>query len=251
MLLLADRFTLWLGWIVLASLFFSAVPVGPFGLAGWIGAMGPLLHRIFPNIGLRRMAISGLVAIGLVLFASGIETWLDLALPPAVYLFGLLLAPVPIAGLTGAQRNATPTSDDAFQLALAREVGRARRYERPLTLISAACEGAGDLATLDEVIASQVHVYAQQFRLGDRILVIVPELDATSYPALEQRLLESARSHHLKAIELGSASFPQGECTASGLVEMAEATCRHHDLRPYADAPRNRRAADDLSLPQS
>lgn len=251
MLYVPERFTLWLAWIAVASLFFTVVPTGPFGLSGWIAAAGPLLHRIVPGIGIRRMAVLGLVAFATIAFIAGFDGWLETALPPAAYLFSLLLAPVPITGAQQPQTNDGAAAEEAFQLAMAREVGRARRYERPLTLVSATCSPETDLERLREAIASQVHVYAQIFHVGDRLLVIVPELDAAAYPALQQRLLTSAKAQHLTAIELGAASFPREECTASGMIETAD-TRRFYDLtRDTPIAAGNETPAGNLELRQS
>lgn len=249
MLYMADRFTLWLGWVVLASLLFSVVPAGPYGLAGWVAAAGPLVHRILPEIGIRRMAVFGLLAIG-VIFVFGVsQQWPELVLPPLVFLLGLLLAPVPITSAPAPQNDDRTAAESAFQLALAREVGRARRYERPLTLVSAASDDVAELNALNVAISSQVHVYAQLFQLDHHLLLIVPELDAARYPSLERRLLEAIRASGIRAVTLGAASFPLGECTASGLIEIAESSRRRFDLTSDAYA-RARRGPGDYGLPQ-
>lgn len=251
MLYMADRFTLWLGWIVLASLLFSVVPAGPYGLAGWIAAVGPLVHRISPRIGIRRVAVIGLLAIGTTLVFGVSLHWLELLLPAPVFLLGLLLAPVPITGTPAPQQASRVAAEERFQLALAREVGRARRYERPITLVSAACDDVTELDALGSALSSQVHVYAQLFQVGHHLLLIVPELDAARYPSVERRLLEAIRSSGIRTVTLGAASFPQGECTASGLIEVAESSRRRFDLT--ADGfgrPSRKQGSEDYGLPQ-
>jgi hypothetical protein len=122
-----------------------------------------------------------------------------------------------------------------------------------LTLISAACGEADDLQLLEAAIASQVHIYAQIFPVEGRLMVIVPELDAPDYAALEARMLQAARERRLHSLALGVASFPADECTASGLVD-AVAEQRVFALgRGHADAGDSAKAADDLGsgLPYS
>lgn len=222
MLFIPDRLTLWLAWIAVATAAFTAFPLGPMGLLGWMGAAGPLLHRILPHVGAKRMSVVGIGAIALVAFVSSNLAWYEIVIPPMSFLFGLLLAPVPITGYEDPGiETFSANSEHLFQLALAREVGRARRHERPLTLVSATCDQGGDLKALEAAIASQIHIYAQIFQIEDRLMLIVPELDRDGYRALEARILQAAEARQLHSVALGVASFPEGECTASGLVAVA------------------------------
>jgi hypothetical protein len=254
MMYLPDRLTLWLAWIALISAVCMAFPLGPMGLLGWMAAVGPLLHRIAPSIGARRMGAVGLVMIGATILLSAELHWYEMVLPPMLFLFGLLLAPVPITGYQDPGSEwSSANAEHLFRLALTREVGRARRHERPLTLISVACGEADDLQMLEAAIASQVHIYAQIFPVEDRLMVIVPELDKPDYAALEARVLQAARERHLHTLSLGVASFPAGECTASGLVD-AVAEQRVFALgRSQADSGDNAKATDDVGsgLPYS
>ena len=223
MLYLPDRLTLWLAWIALASAFFTVVPLGPYGLLGWFGAVGPLLHRMVPSIGAKRIALIGLGSIALIGIAAGDTAWLEPALAAAVFLFGLLLAPVPITGYQDPlQQGAADNTEAAMQLALAREVGRARRHHRPLTLISASCELEDELPALEAAFASELHIYAQIFSVDGQLKIIVPELDDLAYKSLERRVLKAAEASNLHSITLGVACFPDGECTASGMLDIAE-----------------------------
>jgi hypothetical protein len=231
MLYLPDRLTLWLSWVLLASAVFTAIPLGPFGLLGWMGAAGPLLHRAFPDIGAKRMAVLGLAVIGAMVFLADGLNWYEVFVPPLVFLFGLLLAPVPITGYRDPERDTSAAdAEHFFRLALAREVGRSRRHERPLTLISAACENDHDIHELEAAIASQVHIYAQTFPVDGRLMVIVPELDEAAYKSLEARILKAAEDRYLHSVALGVATFPSGECTASGMVEVADSSRRMFTL---------------------
>lgn len=222
MLYLPDRLTLWLAWIALASAFFTAVPLGPYGLLGWLGAVGPLLHRMVPSIGAKRIALLGLACIaGTGFIATGIA-WHEPVISAVVFLFGLLLAPVPITGYQEPGREVSERTEDALMLALAREVGRSRRHNRPLTLISAGCDQDENLQALEDAFTSEVHIYAQTFVVDGQLKIIVPELDETAYESLQQRVLKAAAERNLHSITLGVASFPSGECTASGMLDIVD-----------------------------
>ena len=221
MLFLPDRLTLWLAWIAASSAFFYALPLGPYGLLGWFAAVGPLTMRMVPAIGAKRMALAGLLCIGAAVLLLAGAHWYEGVLSAAVFLFGVLLAPVPITGYQDprhlAQRGDT---EEALTLALAREVGRARRHDRALTLIAANCPDEADLALLEDAFTAEVHIYAQTFRLEDGLRIIVPEIDGEAYQSMQKRVLAAAGQRGLRAVTIGVASFPDGECTASGLLDV-------------------------------
>lgn len=227
MLLVPDRLTLWLAWIALASAFFTAVPLGPFGLLGWLGAVGPLLHRVVPSIGARRIALIGLGSIALLgLTGTGIA-WYEPFVAAGVFLFGLLLAPVPITGYEDPRQKAIGNeTEEAMTLALTREIGRARRYDRPLALISASCDRSEYLRELEAAFTSEMHIYAQTFLLDGRLMIVVPELDETAYKSLKQRVLKAAEARNLRSVTLGVVFFPSGECTVSGMLDIAQSDCK-------------------------
>lgn len=239
---LFDRTRLWLGWIIAASAFFTLVPAGPFGLLGWLAATGPLLRRVLPTASLGRVAAVVLFAMAVVLVIGSEIHWIDVPIALFALMIGLLLAPFPGYTDTGSDPvtgREVESEMAAFELALAREIARARRHERPITVFQASTDPPGrDMRSLEAVINSEIHIYAQSFRVADALLVIVPELDAAAWPALERRLLTAAAAHGLTSLYLGAVSFPDEEITATGLLAAAQARCRPlHTDGGASDAP--------------
>ncbi|MEZ5552339.1 MAG: hypothetical protein R3E82_15755 [Pseudomonadales bacterium] len=221
-----ERLIVWLAWITLSSAVFTAFPLGPYGLLGWLAAVGPLLRKLVPAVGARHLTAAVLFAMLTTIILAGDIHWTEIVIPPIIFLFGMLLAPVPISGREGTiDRPVSDTqfAEEDFQRTMAREIGRARRYERPLTLLAVTCgHPERSLSALETAVASVVHIYVQTFVVRDRVLVIAPELASDDCHALRDRILQAASAVHLDTILITSASFPDQELTASGLIEMTE-----------------------------
>src|SRR5262249_37954571 len=127
-----------------------------------------------------------------------------------------------------------------------REVRRARRYERPLSLLALSAHGAqppaalgrlaeearlesldryvsGKLATLlDEETAGST-VIAER---GEPYLVLLPESNRQEAEQVAQRIRRAAEERHGMTVRCGIASFPHQEITFDRLLETAEAELR-------------------------
>src|SRR5687768_6671935 len=137
-------------------------------------------------------------------------------------------------------------SFDEGQTQMYRELRRARRCSRPLSVI--ALEPTSNSlnisrdrlieevrqemlqryveARLTDAVQSEIHDGDQFAIANGRIIVMLSESDRERAEAVMQRLAH--RVHHELGLELrlGAASFPEDELTLSGLVERAEAEMR-------------------------
>jgi lipopolysaccharide/colanic/teichoic acid biosynthesis glycosyltransferase len=120
--------------------------------------------------------------------------------------------------------------EPAFEALAEQELVRARRYERPLTLLSVAVQNARarpePSPELDDVAAVLSTFLRQSDLLGrsndGRLLVLLPETsrpDATGLIARLQAILPEGRR-----LLLGTALFPDEEITWLGLTERARAS---------------------------
>lgn len=235
-----ERLIIWLTWITVTSAIFTAFPVGPYGLLGWLAAVGPLFRKLVPAIGARQLTAGVLLTMLITIVLVGEAHWLEILVPPAVFLFGMLLAPVPISGRDGTIDRVQTDSqfaEEDFQDAMTREIGRARRYESPLTLLAVTCANPErSLRILETAVASVVHVYVQTFVMTDKVLVVAPELALRDCHMLKERIQEAASAMHLEATLIASASFPDQEITAAGLIALAEENFNAQKSDPRSEA---------------
>ena len=228
MLYIPERLIVWLAWITLTSAICTAFPLGPHGLLGWLGAVGPLLRKLVPAVSARHLTVGVLFTMLLTVFLTAELHWMEIVVPPTLFLFGVLLAPVPISGREGTidRLHTDPKfAEEDFQRAMTREIGRARRYESPLTLLAATCANPEkSLRVLETAVASVVHIYVQTFVVDDKVLVIVPELAQEDCHLLKERIRQAAYAVHLEAVQITSACFPEQEMTASGLIALSNAS---------------------------
>ena len=144
----------------------------------------------------------------------------------------------------GIRDNAEPFSRSQGEMF--REVRRARRYERPLSLLAVSATGAlppaallrlaeqariesldryvsGRLASLlDEETAGST-VIADR---GEHFLVMLPEASRQEAEQVAKRIERAAEDRHGMAVRFGIASFPHQEITFDKLLETAEAELR-------------------------
>jgi hypothetical protein len=138
-----------------------------------------------------------------------------------------------------------------------REVRRARRYERPLSLLAVSASGAqppaalarlaeqaraeslsryvsAKLATLlDEETAGST-VIANR---GEHFLVLLPESSRPEAEQVAKRLERAAEERHGMRLGFGIASFPHQEITFDKLLETAEAELRATQLAEAVEPP--------------
>lgn len=146
-------------------------------------------------------------------------------------------------------------SFDEGQQEIYREIRRARRYERPATLMTVAASAVdapvgGRLtpevlrAITERYAASQVgrlllhetDAAAVVTRRGDHFVVLLPETEQEAARAAARRLAAQAAERWGLDLQFGLASFPDQEVTLDGLLQRAES-----ELRSEREGPARRR----------
>ncbi len=146
-------------------------------------------------------------------------------------------------------------SFDEGQQEIYREIRRARRYERPATLLTVASSAvdapAGGRLT-PEVLQAITERYATSqvgrlllqetdasaviTRRGDHFVVLLPETEQAAARAAARRLAAQAAERWGLDLQFGIASFPEQELTLDGLLQRAES-----ELRSEREGPARRR----------
>lgn len=223
-----NRITIWLAWIMLASGLFTLYPLGPYGLAGWWVATVPLLRAIIPRIGYLVTIALAVIGLGVLALASAPELGLlDLLLGAGVASIGIALTPPTEQGRFPIREKPHVVEERArleCHQSLARELGRARRHKRDLSVLSIALDAehtarAGDL---EAVVTAQLHVYCQVFSFGGRLLCIVPEVGADGLALLLARLQRSVADKGIDGVRFGFAAFEHDAVTGNALIEAAD-----------------------------
>jgi hypothetical protein len=255
------------------------------GTSGYLVATGALLLFVVPA--LRRVQLPWLIAIAFPIFC-GLEvatgridprTVVDSLLEFGAVAVTLLLA----AGLArrlalaeevlnqfavGPPRElAEPFS--RTQGEMFREVRRARRYERPLSLIALSASGLQPPAALaqlleqarresiDRYVAAKVGALLDEqtagstliAERGDHFLLLLPETGLQEAEHVAKRLERVGAEQHGISLRFGIASFPHQEITFDKLLETAEAQLR--EARGDAGEPQGETAAATQLAPST
>src|SRR5262245_43395353 len=127
-----------------------------------------------------------------------------------------------------------------------REVRRARRHERPLSLLALSASGAQPPAALAQLLEQARRESAERYLAGkvaalledqtagssviadrgDHFLLLLPEATRQEAEHVAKRLERTASERHGIALCFGIASFPHQEITFDKLLETAEAELR-------------------------
>lgn len=131
---------------------------------------------------------------------------------------------------------------DASQTQLYREVRRARKFGRPLTVLALSASNADNPALLAQFVEEIQRRGARKYidaRLAqvinncvsdcdivayrdDCFFVMCPELAGDKMDSISHRLKQAARQELGLKLNIGSATFPDEEVTLGGLLEKAE-----------------------------
>ena len=143
-----------------------------------------------------------------------------------------------------------------------REVRRARRYERPLSLLAVSARGSqpppaltqlleeARRESLDRLVGLKVGALLDEQTAGSAViadrdghfLVLLAEAERQEAEQVAKRLEQTAADRHGIALRFGIASFPHQEITFDKLLETAETELRA-TLRDTADLASEREAA--------
>jgi hypothetical protein len=144
-----------------------------------------------------------------------------------------LAARVGLAWRAGAPQVAVAGADAPaleFELLAARELARARRHARNLSLLAFDIAGdsanesgrrGSDLRRLTASLAESLRITDAIGTRGGRVLVLLTELESQDVDAVLGRLREELDPDVASRLEVGSASFPDEEVTFVGLRERA------------------------------
>jgi hypothetical protein len=256
---------LWAIWILGAS---SLLLANPWGELGWIelaAALAPLLMIVERRIGREPALAFGLPALTLMWLAHPAHgPMLQLVAIWGVFVGGVLLAARAIQSQSELEAIAgqvafapiDTTRNPQFELALERELGRARRHERPFAILSAAphlhppeTDPSGFFRTellrsltetralleLRDFLRGELHIYAEVETQGQRVLALVPEVDEDTLAFLLERLKNAAEEHFDFEVRLGAGRFPRDAVCADELIATADRNRGASKLRPLPD----------------
>lgn len=154
----------------------------------------------------------------------------------AVVIGAIRTARRPPAGHPDAGSGTTAQQRGAFERALDNELERARRHERPLTLVRVGPEdglrgvpGAGTTPLTNVPVRRTDHV----FDLGGSSYIIAPETDAVAAKGLVQRFASTGPRD--PADQLRAACFPLDGVTSGALLARL-----HDETPPRASDPKPR-----------
>ncbi|MEO8493617.1 MAG: hypothetical protein ABI614_01000 [Planctomycetota bacterium] len=150
---------------------------------------------------------------------------------------------------------------DATQTRLYREVRRARKFGRPLSVLALSASNADNPALraqfIKEVQQRGIRKYIDA-RLAqvinncisdcdivayrdDCFFVMCPEIAGDELEEVSRHMIEAAQQELGLTLNIGSANFPEEEVTLGGLLEKAERAL-HGKETPTVATPRNARA---------
>jgi len=268
--------TRWALWMLGASALLLANPWARFGWGEWAAVLGPLLLAVDRRLGWELVLALGIPAVTLlVLVDPSPSTLARLAVVWPVFGVGVALGAAAIGrqaeleAIAGSLGFASEAGEERpLARALERELGRARRHERPFAVLSIdveapAVEGAavGELSRetvqalalgrarreLLALVAAELHVYADVELAGDRLLALVPEVDETAASALVHRLSGRAAEELGVHVRIGVAGFPGDALCAEDLIVAADGARRGARLRSLPEP--GSRARDERQPP--
>ncbi len=251
--LLRRHATLWAGWILISTLLLFTNPLIPFGWAELSASLGSLCLALDRRLR-REMAFA--IGLPVVALLAGVDggglSILRLGIDWGVLAVGILLGAravddqIELESIAG-HLALGPDAERALaelRSEIAREIGRARRHERPFVVLSIAphahalaaeSEGGGEsrilaelararwMIEVREVASRELHLYARAVATPDRVLCLVPETEPETVDALVARIRRSASQRLDLEVAIGAAAFPADALHAEGLVEAADA----------------------------
>ncbi|RLC76072.1 MAG: hypothetical protein DRJ03_20610 [Chloroflexi bacterium] len=159
-----------------------------------------------------------------------------------------------ITHITIGHNNGLPESFSDDQAKMYQELKRARRYQRPLTMMAIGIEEDSIQVALERMVREAQQVMMKRYVMSDiaktlcdeledyniiaqnnnHFLVLLPEVAAGQLPDLSNQLRETLFEQTRVAPQIGTASFPDDAVTFDDLVEKAtEAMKRQRNRTSY------------------
>ncbi|MEM9317307.1 MAG: hypothetical protein AAGA95_22095, partial [Pseudomonadota bacterium] len=219
------RWLLLLLLVPVAGVSYGFQPTG----ALWVACILPLVFITFRHISLPLALVAGVSSIALI-HAIEATPWSWNSLIPLLSMF--VVAIVYMRRGVGPLKAPQSTSKDpAEQLAasLSRELARARRYERPLALLSIDAQADGetnrpdsaDLQRLARVVRGVMRLGVDVHIVDGRIWALVSEADGNTAVALSRRLVQAGAAGGCLP-RIGVAIYPDDAVCSDDLLKVAE-----------------------------
>jgi len=260
--LLKTSSTLWCAWTAVGTTLLFANPWIPFSWPELVACLGALVLGLDRKTRRETLLAVGLPAIALLALVDGgafvvprlVGDWI-------VFIGSVMLASAALEDQLVLERRVgrvlfASDPDEAFaEIAGAAEIelARSRRHERSFGMLSIAPhpreltrsdESAGRILQklaeaqhtqdLASVVRDEVHRYATIAATSERVLCIVPELEAADAEALITRIAKSADVELQLDTEIGLALFPADALTFDDLVDVADQRRRAGRLESVA-----------------
>lgn len=247
-----EHIRLWALWMLVMPVAFLANPLGEFGWLELGAVLAPLALLVERRITRELALAAGLPGLTLIwLFAPGTTSIVQMFVAWAVFGVGVLLASRAIQSQSEIETIAGQVAyvpDDAesierFRIAVDRELGRARRHDRPFAILSAAAhprsleaDASGLYRTellrtlaenrarleLRDFLSGDLHVYSDVAIDGARVLALVPEVDVDALELLLERLRNAADESLSFDVQIGASQFPRDALCAEDLIDVAD-----------------------------
>ena len=265
-----------IGWVVLFTELDRRSTLFEIGAAGYALAVASVILLVIPA--LRRTSILAALALAFPIFCA-IELFTSTGPIRLSEVVSSLLAfggtGITIALTAGLARRLALADEVLHELALGparepmepfsrgqgemfREVRRARRHERPLSLLALSASGAqlpaalaalleeAQRESMDRYVAAKIGVILDEqtagssviAERGDHYLVLIPEAGRAEAEQVAKRLQKIAEDRHHIALRYGIASFPHQEITFDKLLETAESELREVERAARGEPPR-------------
>lgn len=252
-------------WILLSATLLLANPWGRFGWVELVAVVGPLIlgldrriHReIAFAVGLPVIALLGVMDPASTVVPRLFVAW-------SVFAIGVFLAARVIeshAALESIAGHVAFAPPDAraftqFKTTLEREFGRARRHDRAFALLSVAVhphsipvdESSGHSSELlralaenrarlevHDLLARELHVYADVVAARGRVLALVPETEGAALDALLDRIQDVVSDSLAFEVQVGVGCFPRDAISVDELILAADRDRTNSRLRRLPD----------------
>lgn len=252
---------LWAIWTLSVSLSLMANPWGKLGWVELTAALSPLVMVIEPRVSREPALAIGIPILTLMWLGDPTSTsiW-RLLIAWLVFAGGVLLAARMIESqseleaVAGQVAFGPPNTSASlqFEVALERELGRARRHEHSFAVLSAEANllpmdsdasglshseimrfVADNRARLElcDFLVRELHIYAEVAVDGSRVLALVPEIESDALTALLGRLKSTAENQFDFDVQIGASSFPLDAISGTELITLADRDRKASKLR--------------------
>lgn len=159
-----------------------------------------------------------------------------------------------ISNITFGYLGKLPTPFTEGQGAIYREVKRARRYHRPLTVVALKINEADLQATLPQMVKNVQQAMMREYVLAgiarilneslhdfdtialkdNNFILVLPEITGPEADQMAQKLEEAVKEKMKVKLQVGTANFPEEAMTFESLIEQALENAQRQPASTYA-----------------